>query len=103
MEGDLRELERGHEPRKPDNDIKKNARKVHGAARIQGPRKSIRPCRRRATAILTGLLGAVAAVSLLVGRIGIMNFMPVSVTERMREIWMKAMSLSRHCEGCGAA
>jgi putative ABC transport system permease protein len=43
----------------------------------------------QSTAMLTMLLGAIAGISLLVGGIGIMNIMMVSVTERTREIGIR--------------
>ena len=45
--------------------------------------------RTQTTRIMSLLLGAVAGISLLVGGIGIMNIMLVSVTERIREIGLR--------------
>jgi putative ABC transport system permease protein len=50
---------------------------------------AVREASDASTDVFTTLLGAVAAISLLVGGIGVMNIMLVSVTERTREIGIR--------------
>jgi len=77
------------------NDITALLRQRHHLGRNQESDFSIRnltqfmEAAEQSARVMTILLGAIASVSLLVGGIGIMNIMLVSVTERTREIGIR--------------
>ncbi len=78
-EAEVRELLRQRHRLQPDQDDDFNIRNL----------SEIVEAEQEASRVLSSLLAAVASVSLLVGGIGIMNIMLVSVTERTREIGIR--------------
>ncbi|HKW92919.1 MAG TPA: ABC transporter permease [Methylomirabilota bacterium] len=78
-ENEVRELLRQRHRLQPSQDDDFNVRNLSEVLQSQ----------EAASRVLTMLLAAIASVSLLVGGIGIMNIMLVSVTERTREIGLR--------------
>ncbi len=79
VEAQIRDLLRQRHHLRPDRDDDFDLRNPSDVLRTQ----------EEASRVMTYLLAAIASVSLLVGGIGIMNIMLVSVTERTREIGLR--------------
>jgi len=78
-ESQIRDLLRQRHRLPPDSEDDFDLRNPHDAIQVQ----------QAASDTMTYLLAAIASVSLLVGGIGIMNIMLISVTERTREIGLR--------------
>ncbi|GIX40763.1 MAG: ABC transporter permease [Leptospiraceae bacterium] len=78
-----------------ENDIKLILRQRHKIQKYEEDDFTVRnltqflEARQQSSQIMTFLLGAIASISLLVGGIGVMNIMLVSVTERTKEIGIR--------------
>lgn len=78
-----------------ENDVKSILRQRHKIQKNQEDDFSVRnitqflQARQESSRVMTFLLGAIASISLIVGGIGIMNIMLVSVTERTKEIGIR--------------
>ncbi|WP_027894238.1 ABC transporter permease [Calidithermus chliarophilus] len=83
-------LDKGADAQQVSKQVRRifEARYGKGKFSIQST-ESFQDTLRSITVILQALLGAIAGLSLLVGGIGIMNIMLVSVTERTREIGLR--------------
>ncbi len=75
-------LRQRHDIDNPENDLKKDDFIVHSSEEANDILSGV-------SAGLTAFITMIAAISLLVGGIGIMNIMLVSVTERTREIGLR--------------
>lgn len=83
-------LKKGADARQVTRQVQRIFESRYGKGKYQiASTESFQDTLRSITLILQALLGAIAGLSLLVGGIGIMNIMLVSVTERTREIGLR--------------
>lgn len=84
-------LRERHHLNNPENDLRKDDFHIHTQEDLLQSARSI-------AGILQILLTTIAAISLFVGGIGMMNIMYVSITERIKEIGLRAALGARRCD-----